>query len=201
VKDEVLENIQHAVLHCRQVVVTYRNQGADAATEMPLHPLGLIQRGQITYLLATAYHYQDVRLFALHRMESVLLLDRPVVTPEGFDIDESLRQGLGQFGTGQTIRLVARIDPWLAQHLQETRLSEDQQLTELPDGNWLLDARVAETWQLEWWILSQGPALEVLEPVDLREHIHRTLKKAARQYKRPGPLTTPVEGGPTPDQA
>jgi len=179
-----LEMIQDAVLNCRQVEVSYRHPGADSASELPLHPLGLIHRGQITYLLATAYQYQDVRLFALHRIESALLLDRPVVTPEGFDIDEALRQGLGQFGSGRTIRLVARVDKWLALHLQETRLSEGQTLTPLPDGSWRLDAEVLETWQLEWWILSQGPALEVLEPKDLRDHIHRSLKKAARQYKR-----------------
>lgn len=191
VKDEVLETIQHAVLHCCQIQVSYRNQGADSASELPLHPLGLIQRGQVAYLLATAYQYQDVRLFALHRMESALLLDRPVVTPEGFDIDEALRQGLGQFGTGHAIRLVARIDKWLALHLQETRLSDGQTLTPLPDGSWRLDAEVLETWQLEWWILSQGAALEVLEPEELRDHIRRTLKKAARQYKR-SEIETPI---------
>lgn len=199
VNEDVLEVIQDAVLNCRQVQVSYRHPGADSPSDLPLHPLGLIQRGQITYLLATAYQYQDVRLFALHRIKSALRLDRPVMTPEGFDIDEALRQGVGQFGSGRTIRLVARVDQWLALHLQETKLSEGQTLTALPDGSYRLEAEVLETWQLEWWILSQGPALEVLEPEDLREHIHRTLKKAARQYKRPAPITTPIEDLPESD--
>lgn len=199
VPDNVLDTIQNAVLLRSQVHVSYRHPGADAATELPLHPLGLIQRGQITYVLATAYQYQDVRLFALHRITSAVMLKAPVVSPEGFDIDEALRKGLGQFGTGRVIRLVARVDKWLAFHLQETRLSEEQALTELPDGRWHLEADVMETWQLEWWILSQGPALEVLEPEDLRDHIRRTLKKAVRQYKRSNAVTDPVTEVPEPD--
>lgn len=43
--------------------------GAKAASTYHLHPLALVVRGPVTYLVATASDYPDVRLYALHRIQ------------------------------------------------------------------------------------------------------------------------------------
>jgi len=65
--------------------------------------------------------------------------------------------------------------------LAETPLSVDMQL--VSDGNRkTLSATVPDSWQLRWWVLSQGGAIEVLAPTELREEIAATLSAALKRY-------------------
>ncbi len=65
------------------------------------------------------------------------------------------------------IELEALFDADAAFHLRETRLSEDQVLTDQPDGRVLVKARVRDTGELRWWLLGFGDAVEVLRPEGL----------------------------------
>ncbi|MBS0501450.1 MAG: hypothetical protein H6927_02290 [Burkholderiaceae bacterium] len=49
-----------------------------------------------------------------------------------------------------------------------------------------------DTWQLGWWILSQGAGIEVLGPGHLREKIAREIDAAHARYRpaTPGPGTS-----------
>jgi predicted DNA-binding transcriptional regulator YafY len=56
-------------------------------------------------------------------------------------------------------------------------------MTITPEGDaFLVTATVQDTWQLKWWIRSQGPQAEVLEPVALREEFCESLKQTLRLY-------------------
>lgn len=54
---QVLNIIQSALLDDKQVKVVYSGVWAEEAKTLVLHPLGLIQRGKILYLAATAFSY------------------------------------------------------------------------------------------------------------------------------------------------
>lgn len=176
----VLETVQTALLHDRQLEVSYRSAGGDGARSI-LHPLGLVQRGPVSYLVATAFGYDDVRLYAAHRIQAATITDAAVVRPEGFDLDDYIARGAMQFGAGATLRFEARVSEELAAILEETPLSPDQIVLRNGEGQ-LLTATVPESWQLRWWILSQGSAIEVLAPAALRDEIGRQLGAAAAYY-------------------
>ncbi len=180
VRDEVLQ----ALLHEIQIEVQYRKSGAENAISLKLHPLGLIQRDRVEYLIATADGSAHINHYALHRMREVREVGAKAVIPPDFNLDAFINDGRAQFGQGGQIRLVARIQPWLAHILRETRLSNDQLISNHQDGTLLLTATVNDCWQLHWWILSLGAGLEVLAPEDLRRSIRKQLKQAFRQYRR-----------------
>ena len=122
-----------------------------------------------------------MRLYAVHRMTAARCLDTHRYRPEGFSLDDYIARGGLQFGDGATLRLEARVAPWLAEILAETPLADDQQL--VPSGeDFRLTATVADSWQLRWWILSQGAGMTVLEPKDLRKDIITELKNGLRGY-------------------
>ena len=60
-------------------------------------------------------------------------------------------------------------------------LSEDHRTTEQSDGRILVEATVADTSQLRWWLLGFGSQVEVLEPISLREEPHCVTMHDARQ--------------------
>lgn len=181
VDDEVRETVEQALATGQQLELDYAAPLDGPPKHLRLHPLGLVQRGACPYLVATAFDYDDPRLYALQRMRTARLLDEAVVVPEGFTLDAYLSQGHLGFGTAAPIHLRARVVPELAIRLQESPLTSAQELVPL-GRDYELRAELPHTWQLHWWILSQGPRIEVLEPVALREQVADELDQASRFY-------------------
>lgn len=177
----VLADVQQALLDETLLEVDYASPAASIKRALPLHPLGLVQRGPVAYLVASAYDYDEPRLYALHRMSRVRRLAEPRRAPAGFTLDGYLAAGHLDFDPGEEIRLEARVGDHLAQLLEETKLSTDQKITGQP-GDYRLAATVRDSWQLRFWLLSQGPEITVLSPPDLRAAIRASLDQARVTY-------------------
>jgi predicted DNA-binding transcriptional regulator YafY len=173
--------VREALLRKLQLKVLYRGPGSTTNKELLLHPLAIIQQGERSYLMATTFDYADVLHYALHRMRSAEILDEPAKRPAHFSLDTFLAQGGGQFGDGKTISLKARLADNLATILRETAISSDQKITTRA-GNNILTATVRDSWQLHFWILSQGPAITIIQPVSLKRQIVSQLKDALANY-------------------
>ncbi len=176
--EDVVEAVHEGLLRNLQIDVGYQSLEAQAASSLRLHPLGLVNRGPACYLVALAWDYDDVRLYAMHRIRQARLTSDPARRPPGFDLDAYIAQGALQFGGEQWIELRARVSDELVRILAETPLSHDQVLTDHT-----LTATVRDTWQLGWWILSQGAGIEVLGPGHLREKIAREIDAAHARYR------------------
>lgn len=180
---KVLDEVQNCLLKDLALTCRYRSVGAEKSKELKLHPLGLVQRASVTYLIANAFDYTEPRAFALHRMSKVENAYEDAKRPKGFSLKQFIEDGGMGFGEAKPITLVARISPMLARELEETRLSEHQKIRE--DGDWfMIEAKVKHTWQLEWWLLSKMDDLEVLEPEDLRASITEKLRAASQRYNK-----------------
>ncbi|MGH8273785.1 MAG: helix-turn-helix transcriptional regulator, partial [Gammaproteobacteria bacterium] len=104
IDEAVLDVVQHALLDDRQLEVSYRGAGDSSAKQMTLHPLGIIQRGPVGYLVATAFDYEDIRVYALHRIRKAERLPDTARRPAGFSLDGYLATGAGQFSTDDSGR-------------------------------------------------------------------------------------------------
>lgn len=181
---EVLSTVQEALLRELQVEVSYLALGNAAPSTLRLHPLGLIQRGPVTYLVATTFDYPDVRLYAIHRIKAATMSNLAATQPNNFDLDAYIDSGGAQFGAGVRIVLNAWITEHLAVILRETPMGSDQVLSEAPEGGFFLTVSVADSWQLRWWILSQSAAIRVDAPIELRTEIIESLTRTTRLYSQ-----------------
>ncbi|MEJ7136878.1 helix-turn-helix transcriptional regulator [Amphibiibacter pelophylacis] len=184
--EAALATVQDALLRDESVRVCYARPGDAEARELLLHPHALVQRGQTGYLLATAFGYDDLRLYALHRLHSATATHEPVRRQPKFDLDDYLRHNPLEFGSAERIRLVLWVDDDLAAILRETPLAPGQTLSEAPGGH-RLEADVAYTWQLQWWLQSQGARLEVLAPAVLRQAVGNEVLALAEKYRHDSP--------------
>lgn len=180
IKHEVMRGIQQSLVQERQCTVVYKAVDGKKKSYR-LNPLALVLRGNIAYLIATAYTYSDVRLYALHRIQSVELEATVILRPPEFSLDEYLASGALGFEVGDEIKLRAVVQELLAKLLEESPLAEDQVLQKR-DGRFELTATVRESWQLTAWILSQGQNIEILEPQTLRNQIAAILQESAARY-------------------
>jgi predicted DNA-binding transcriptional regulator YafY len=177
IDQELLNTVQECLLADEVIDADYRGMGADEAQSLGLNPLGLVNRGPITYLVATAWGYTDIRIYAMHRFIKASRTYKSSQKPVGFSLDKYIDSGALHFGSGKIIRLKANVSDSLARILLETPLSEDQKI----DGN-KLAATVTVTWQLTWWILSQGSAITVTAPAVLQKDIRVTLADTLTLY-------------------
>lgn len=179
----VLLAIQESLLGQCQLLVDYQSAGAEETKPLTLHPLALIQQGARSYLVATAFEYPDPKLYALHRMASATLISTPSQRPTGFSLDAYLASGAAQFGVSGTIRLKACIGDALKCLLEETPISTDQNIA-TRSGKHTLTASVPDSWQLEFWIRSQGTEITVLQPLSLRRRIIAALQASLAHYSQ-----------------
>ncbi len=183
IKPEIQRLVYEALLNNRQLRIAYHRRGAVGPVEYETHPLGVVQRGPITYLVCTLFHYKDIRLLALHRILSAVSLDRPVEYPKDFDLDRYIASGALDFGSGEKIRLEAIFTNETAEHLHETPLSTDQKITPVDDARVKVVATVLDTPQLSWWLLGFGEQVEVLKPKHLRESFAATASAFSKLYR------------------
>jgi predicted DNA-binding transcriptional regulator YafY len=181
----IMDEVANALIHSRQLSVSYRSRSAGKSSELTLNPLGLVQRGQVFYLVATAGQYTDVRLYALHRMLDVRATMAPVVAVDGFDpmtfdLHDYVAKGFADFGAGEEVVIELLTSPGLTDHLQECRLSLDQVIESIeadaaseasdamqgtaPDtAGWSrLRATVQDTQQLHWWLRGLGDGVKIV---------------------------------------
>ena len=198
IDDDVLCAVSTALLHEHQLEIQYRRKGEKLSKHYQLHPLALVQRGSVLYLYARLFDHPNARILALHRIEQANVLDDlPAVAPEGFDLDDLLAAGNLDFGRGERIAVRLRFYDGKGEHLHETPLSDDQCIEEdgLARGVLTLNATVADTPQLRWWLLGFGEGVEVQEPESLRHELSDTSARMAARYSNSAnePLANNVE--------
>lgn len=182
IQPDVFETLQNALLHGEQVAVDYHAMKGNTEKQYTLNPLGLVQRGVFTYIVGCVEPHTDIRLFAVHRMSDAERLTSTVNKPDNFSLQQYIKDGGLHFTSGKTLSLVANVQEGTARVLAESPLSGDQTLTETTNG-YKLCASVSDSWQLKWWIMSQGDNIEIIEPLAMRQDIKKQLENALARYQ------------------
>lgn len=181
-EENVYSALQEGLLQNRQCAITYHRRGTDGVDEYLVNPLGLVQRGVVLYLVCTIKTYSDLRILAVHRVQSAALLDIPSKQPDGFNLDAYLATGAFGWMSGVTAQFEALFTPEAGNHLYETPLSADQAVTLQDDGRLKVTATIQQNHQLVWWLLGFGDDVEVIAPSDLRARIAEKHRLAASRY-------------------
>jgi predicted DNA-binding transcriptional regulator YafY len=167
--EDAIAAVHSALLSEQQLEINYTYRENSETKTYPVHPLGLVQRGAVTYLIVTMYDYADIRMLALHRIKNAKVLDLPSKIPDGFNLAQYVNQGALGFEENGLIKLIVRFTCAAAEHLWETPLSLDQEIKPDTSGWVRLQATVPDTAQLRWWLRGFGSEVEVLEPTAIRE--------------------------------
>lgn len=181
INPEIFAVVSDALLEGKRFQTAYLRRGQQEPASWTINPLGLVLHDRLMTLICTVGNYaelKDVRMLHLHRIQSAERRQDEALVPDGFSLDDWIASGsLGYLHSSGSIRLKALFEQDATIHLEETPLSDDQKLTPQPDGMVVVEATVADTGQLRWWLLGFGGRIEVLEPLELRE----AMKKHARQ--------------------
>ena len=177
----VLDVVQLAVIEERAIQVHYKRADGTVSHELVLHPLGLLFRESAAYLVATAFDFDDVRQYALHRMKKAQATDIRAKKLAGFDLDTWMAAEGGWRLAKEPVRLELAFYGGAERSVVESPLSSDQ-VVRSANESVVVKATVNDTRVLRSWLLGFGDAVEVRRPKALRDAMRTALSSATRRY-------------------
>ena len=182
VESDLLAILESALLEERQLEVEYRSRQDKSISHYTVHPLGIVLRGQISYLVCTIFGYQDIRMLAIHRIYHAEKLNEKSNRPDKFSIQEHATSSAFGFNDNGLINLTLKFTQDAGQHLYETPINNSQKIMDSEEGEIIINVAIFDNAQLRWWILGFGDQVEVIEPLSLRQFMIDTTKKQSQLY-------------------
>ncbi len=182
VSAKIYEGVSESLLEGHQLKIRYRARESAKSKEHLLHPLALVLRHQIYYLVATAWDYNDPVHYALHRMDRAEIIDEPARPLADFDLDRYVETSFQYASSPDSLNLRLRVRPSVASHLAERPLGREQSIHVIDDNWHSVSVSVLDSAELRWWILGFGDQIVVDGPDKLREEFAETARSLAKLY-------------------
>lgn len=161
-----LARVQDALWSDRRLRLRYR-RALDRVVDRTVEPYGLVSKAGTWYLLAGVGG--QPRVYRVSRIEEAVLTDETFERPPGFDLRSAWATQVGRFQgeTPEPVLVTVRVDAEASGRFM--RLAGDQMVGQSPGGLAVLalpacDAAIS-------LLAVFGGAVEVLQPVDLRERL------------------------------
>lgn len=181
-KKGIIAGLVDATLHERKVEITYYSASSKRSKDYDVDPYRVVYYQGGLYLYAFVPEYDEVRTFAVERIERLALLDQNFERKEGFDLEAHARSAFGITG-GDPEDVSLLFSSKLKQTISERSWHETQTVTELPDGRVRLEMRVAPSRELRAWIKGFLPHVAVERPEGLKGEIAAEILETKKLWK------------------
>jgi predicted DNA-binding transcriptional regulator YafY len=169
-----------ATLQSREATLTYHSKSSERTKVYRVHPYRLAYAQGGLYLLAFVPEYDEVRTFAMERVENLSLLEERFTSREDLP-DRAFPHSLGVH-SGPPERIELAFTREAADYVRAREWHPSQTLRDLPDGGVLLTLDVCRDQALRSWILSFGASAQVLSPETLARETAEQFAEAQARY-------------------
>lgn len=182
VSSEYFQLITHALVQRKRLAVHHFARQTGQSTERQLSPQRLVYYRDNWYLDAYCHLRKDLRSFSLDALSHVSFVDQDAQAVEEAQLRETFETSYGIF-TGKN-RQVAKLKftPFRAQWVAREIWHPEQVGQVHADSSYTLEVPYGEGWELIQDILRQGPDVEVLGPLALKQKVKETLQKMVALY-------------------
>jgi predicted DNA-binding transcriptional regulator YafY len=188
-----LEALRRVIHESRRVDMVYQSVTAAEAGARLLDPYALAHRAGWWYVVGYCHTRREVRLFRIDRIQELALSDESFQAPADFDARDFVSRALQ---APQQVQVRLRFAKEAASIARMNRLSWET-FEEQPSGAIVVKMSAPD---LNWAasiVLSFGPAVEVLEPPELRRLVQAWSEAISRQYLLAGDgSVTPTGSNP-----
>lgn len=179
---DVFEKIFQAIREKKRVQIEYFSLSSGEKRERKVDPYHLYNFQGVWYFCGYCHLRNEVRDFALDRIEKIETLQETFELPKDFNIKDYLSQAFRIF-KGEKEKIRIKFDSYQARWIRERIWHESQKIEELENGEIIFEIE-ANPEEIKRWILGYGSHAEVLEPISLREEIKKDLKVLLEFYQK-----------------
>jgi diguanylate cyclase (GGDEF)-like protein len=170
---KVLYGISEALFNDQSLKIRYLKDGE--SNLYLVHPLGLIKREQVFYLVAIFDGFTDPRLLPLHRMTMAYPQGRPRRIPPDFNLADYLNKGLPFECDGdEKLEVELLFEETVYTSLIE-RPPRGAKVESPHDGWFRVTGTVPNNMELRWWLLDFNEKVRILKPEQLVHELQNGL--------------------------
>jgi proteasome accessory factor B len=183
-QQQIIARALEATLHLRQATLTYYSRSSGRTKSYLVHPYRLAYAQGGLYLLAHVPEYNEVRTFAVERIDEMALLEERF-TPAGDMPDEAFPHSLGVH-SGPPEEVTIEFEEAVGDYVRAREWHQSQRWSKGADGRLVLQLRVCIDQALHSWVLSFGPFARVTAPDRLAREIASQIDQARARYAEAG---------------
>jgi predicted DNA-binding transcriptional regulator YafY len=179
---QIIGRALEATLHSRQATLSYDSKSSARKKTYEVHPYRLAYAQGGLYLLAFVPEYNEIRTFAVERIESLSLREEHFTPREDLP-DAAFPHSLGVH-SGSPERIVIEFGRAVADYVRSREWHPSQTVADLDGGGLRVTLDVCRDQALRSWLLSFGAAARVVSPETLARETAEELNKGAAQYQK-----------------
>lgn len=173
-EQEKFNHLKNAILKYQRIRFDYYSSYGEATTRT-IEPLKLLFKGQAWYLYGFCLSKAEDRFFKVSRIRNLEVLAEYFVRETSPQVDFELFKR-----TPQEFLLVLKIEASMAFRVYDE--FDQQAIEKQADDSFIVSVRLPEDGWIEGYLLSYGDAVEVMEPLWLREQIRKKLVNSLKKY-------------------
>lgn len=176
-RKELFENLRYAIIGRRVLEFDYYGQYGEM-TKREVEPVQLLFKEYTWYLRAFCRKRKAMRLFKVLRMKRLKVMDEifkqdgerfKMQEPEVFVEEPDTFEMKVRINKKEAYRVYDRFD--------------EEEITVLPEGDFLICLRCASDDWVYGMILSFGPSAKVLSPVEMKDEIRQRIREMGKLYE------------------
>jgi len=179
----MFSRVTSGVLNRQRLFLTYDGRQSGEMSEREVSPQRLVYYKGNWYLDAWCHKKEDLRSFAVERIEKAQLRDVECKHISDAELDKKLAKSFGIFSGEPTAMAVLHFTEQAARWVADEEWFPDQEVLRLEDGGLELRIPYNNPTELIMEICRYGADVEVIEPPELRQQLAQTLQAAADQYR------------------
>lgn len=187
IKKEIMPILHSALWNGSMIRATYKSAASQTAKKYLLHPVGIVHRGRVSYLICSfENHIENFSYLPLHRFSSMTKLTE-YSAHKGKDVKE-VAEIVGFPVSAKKMKVKLKFSKSSGghapgNHLKESPISKNQKITETNDGFLIVEDEVDDILEFRWWIRAFGDTVEVIKPKSLRDEFAEMSKRMSSQYE------------------
>jgi predicted DNA-binding transcriptional regulator YafY len=155
-----------------------------------IHPYRLMYFRSGLYLFAYVEEYQQIRTFAVERIENIEKLSEHFEKPSDFTVENYLGEAFGVIKEEPSdVEVIFNSD--VAEYVRSRVWHASQSVREIGGGRINLKMRAGGEFELASWVLSFGASATVVSPERLRRRVEGDLARAMENYRKEKTVAPP----------
>lgn len=182
--EQLLPVIIESLRDKRVLRITHQSFHKSKPSTFPVHPYCLKMFRQRWYMLAFSPDTDDIRTYALDRIQAVEPTTKTYSIPNDFDAEEYFKNSFGVSNIrGKVENIEIKIEAYQANYLRTLPLHSSQQEIERNEAYSVFRYRIVPSFEFIQELRKYGSALEVLQPQRLRDQLRKDSECQLSKYQ------------------
>ena len=181
-----LQTLLQAMRQSCVLEITHQGFGKSHASTFQVEPFHLKVYNRRWYLIGRSVYSDDIRTYALDRIQNVVITDIKFEIPNTFNIDKYFEGCVGIIADAEydIEHVIIKAYAWARQYLSTLPKHESQRVLSSEDESITFEFKVRPNYDFVQMLLQQTDQIEIIEPQWLKDGICHIAENIISYYKK-----------------